>query len=112
MFRYFRVDKSLEADGAHFRWTSYYEYTDDSFCTRQIDVFPDSVLLLRRPECCEAPLASMSFERHNEISGEEFVRLWDKSRKIPHSTRRLDSPLIRWGLRMPLPPVELVVEED
>lgn len=86
-----------------FRWISYYEF-EESHVKRQIDVFPDTVLLLTGFECCEADLEDMEFGREDQVEPEVFHQLWVQYSATPHGTRRTDNPFIRAGFKGELPP--------
>ncbi len=80
-----------------FRWTSYYEF-EGSRVKRQIDVHPDTVLLLQGGEVCEASLEEMGFQPSDHVQPEEFLSMWEQYSKTPHGTLRIHSPYLQAGV--------------
>lgn len=75
-------------------YTAYYEY-DGEWVSRQIDLFPDIVLLLVVPEASDLRLSDSGRTPDQEITLAEFDQLWAYYSTLPHGTKRTDSPLLK-----------------
>lgn len=95
------VKRYVRADFPHLNdYTAYYEY-DGEWVTRQIDLFPETVLLLVPPEASDARFSDVAHVPSQMISHQTFNELWERYAAQPHGTKRTDSPLLKapWFVR-------------
>lgn len=87
--RYFRREQGSPVD-----FVAYYEF-EGRWVVREIQIYPETTLLLHGFDCCDLSLDAMAFKPEEKVSSEVFLHLWQASLRQPHGTSRMDSPLLK-----------------